>query len=69
MAARGHEAGDVRHVDHERRADGVGDLGEALEVDDARVGRGAGDDHPGAVPLGELRHDVVVDAFRLGSTP
>ena len=28
--------GEVRHVDQEDRADGIGDLAEALEVDDAR---------------------------------
>jgi hypothetical protein len=34
-AARGDEAGEVRHVDHQQRADLVGDLAEALEVEDA----------------------------------
>ena len=66
VAAGGHEAGDVGHVHHEGGAHGMGDLGEALEVDDARVGRGTGDDHLGAVLLGERRHGVVVNALRLG---
>ena len=44
MRAAGHEAGEVRHVDHQLGADLVGDLAEAAEVDDARIGRAAGDD-------------------------
>ena len=35
----------MRHVDHEIGADRVGDLAEALEVEHARIGRKAGDDH------------------------
>ena len=63
MAARRHEAGDVRHVDHEVGAHGVRDLREALEVDDARVGGGAGDDDLGLFGLGLLGDGVVVDAL------
>jgi hypothetical protein len=33
MHAAGDEAGEVRHVDHEQRADLVGDRAEAREVD------------------------------------
>ena len=44
MHAAGDEAGEVRHVDHEIGADAVGDLAEALEVPEARIGRAAGDD-------------------------
>ena len=36
---------DVRHVDHEVRADRVRDPAEALPVDDARIRREAGEDH------------------------
>jgi hypothetical protein len=43
--ARGHQAGDVRHVDHQVRAHRVRDLAEALEVEHARIRREAGDDH------------------------
>jgi hypothetical protein len=39
----GNQTGVVRHVDHEDGADFPGHLGEALEVDAQRVGRGAGD--------------------------
>ena len=44
MRAAGDEAGEMRHVDHQIGADFVADLAEALEVDDARIGRAAGDD-------------------------
>ena len=44
MRAAGDESGEMRHVDHQIGADLVGDLAEALEIDDARIGRAAGDD-------------------------
>jgi hypothetical protein len=43
VQAGGDEAGEVGHVDHEQRADLVGDLAEGLEVELARVGRPAGE--------------------------
>ena len=55
------EAGDVRHVDEEVRADAVGDRAEALPVDDARIRREAGDDHPRPMLLRELLDLRVVD--------
>jgi hypothetical protein len=41
----GDQPGEVRHVDHQRRADLVGDLAHLGEVHPARVGRVAGDQH------------------------
>ena len=38
MHARRHQAGDVRHVHQEDRAHRIGDLAEAREIDDARIG-------------------------------
>ena len=55
----------MRHVDHELRADRVGDLAEALPVDDARVGRRAGDDELGLVLVREALGRVVVDELGL----
>ena len=71
MRAAGHEAGEMRHVDHEIGADLVGDLAEAAEIDDARIGRAAGDDDFRLVLLGEpldLVHvdEVVVAAHAIG---
>ena len=43
--------GDVRHVHQEHRAHRIGDLAEAREIDNARIGAGAGDDHLGLVLL------------------
>ena len=62
MRAAGDEAGEMRHVDHQVGADLVGDLAEAAEVDDARIGRAAGDDHLRPVLLGEPLDLVHVDA-------
>ncbi len=61
----------MRHVDHQIGADRVGDLAEAAEIDDARIGRAAGDDHLGPVLFGEpfdLLHvdEVVVAAHPIG---
>jgi hypothetical protein len=59
------QAGVVRHVDPEDRADFLGDLGEALEVDAQRVGRGAGDDDLRLVLTRQRFHLVVIDLFLL----
>ena len=69
MCARCDESGDVRHVDHQHRADLLGDVGEALEVDDARIRRSTGDDHLGTVLLGQALHLVVVDGLGLHVQP
>ena len=56
----------MRDVCHETRADTGGDLGNALPIDDARVGRSAGNDQPGSVLVCERRHAVVVDDLGFG---
>ncbi len=56
-----HETGDVRHIHHQQGADTVGDPAETLEVDDARVGAGAGHDHLGPNLDRQLLQGVVVD--------
>ena len=53
------------HVDHQIRADGVRDLAHALEVDEAGIGAGAGDEDPRLDLLGPLLNEVVVDALGL----
>ena len=55
------EPGEVRHVDHQQRADLVGDLPEAREVELARVGRPAGEDQLRPVLAGDARDLVHVD--------
>ena len=67
MLVRGDEAGEVRHVDHQLRADRVGDLAEGGEVEVARVGRAAGDDHLRPVLVGEPRDLVHVDEVVLAA--
>ena len=66
VQARRDEARDVGHVDHEQRADLVGDLPEGGEVDDPRVRRRAGDDELRPVLLRQPPHLVEVDALGLG---
>src|SRR3546814_4784514 len=58
----GHQAGEVRQVDQEVGADLVGDLAEAREVDEARIGRAAGDDELRLVLERQLLDLVEVDA-------
>src|SRR3546814_9332553 len=58
----GHQAGEVRPVDHEVGADLVGDLAEAREVDEERIGRAAGDDELRLVLERQLFDLVEVDA-------
>ena len=62
MHAAGNQPGEMRHVDHQIGADRVGNLAEAAEIDDARIGRAAGDDHFGPVLARELLHLLEVDA-------
>ena len=61
MHAAGHKAGEMRHVDHQVGADIVGDLAEAAEIDDARIGGAAGDDHLRPMLFGEPLDLVHVD--------
>ena len=67
VLAGGDEAGEVGHVDHQLRADRVGDLAERGEVELARVGRPAGDDHLRPVLVGEPRDLVHVAAVVLAA--
>ncbi len=59
--AAGDQAGDVRHVHHQRRADALGDRAHPREIDHARIGAGAGDDHLRLVLIGELLELLVID--------
>ena len=61
MESRRHESGDVRHIDHQIRADFVSDLAETLEIDRARVSAGAGNDHFRPALLRDLQHIVIID--------
>src|SRR5207244_5125313 len=65
------EPGEVGNDDHQRATDAIGDLAEAAEVDYARIGRTAGDDHLRPVlrrePLDLVEIDaVVVTAHAIG---
>ena len=67
MDAAGDEAGEVRHVHHQIRADRIGDLAEALEVPDARISRAAGKDQLRFVLLGDTLDLVVVEQLVLAA--
>jgi hypothetical protein len=59
VQARGHQTGEMRHVDQEVSPHGIGDFPHLRKVDDARDGRAAGDDHLRLV-LGRQGLDLVV---------
>ncbi len=61
MHAARDQAGEVRHVHHEQRADFLRDRGERGEVDDARVRAPARDDQLGLLRPRQVAHLVVVD--------
>ncbi len=65
MQPGGDETGEVRHVDHQQRADLVGDLAEAREVELARVGRPAGQQQLRPALAGDARDLVHVDQAAL----
>jgi hypothetical protein len=64
MHASGDEPGEVRHVHQVERANLVGDLPHAGEVDGARIGRASADDELGLLAHGDGFHLVIVE--RLG---
>ena len=64
MRATGNKACEVRHVDHQDRADLVGDLAESGEIELARIGRMAGDQQFRTVLQGEFADGRVVEQFR-----
>ena len=66
MEPGGHQAGDVSHVHEQVGPHLVGDLREALEVNDTGVSGGTGDDHFGAVTSGQISNLVIVDAVGHG---
>ena len=64
--ARSDQTADVRHIDHQVRADGIGDLTEACKVDHARIRARTGDDELRANLLGRARKRLIVDGLGLG---
>ena len=65
VQARGDEAREVGHVDHQQGAHLVGDLAEAGEVQHARVGGPAGEQHLRPALAGDPRDLVHVDEAAL----
>ncbi len=61
VRAAGDEAGEVGDVEHQQRADLVGDRAERFGLEAARVARRADDDHLRAVLEGELADVVDLD--------
>ena len=61
VLARRDEPGEMGHVDHECRANLVGDGTEARKVDVARIGRTAGDDQGRLMLLGQSLYLVEID--------
>ena len=61
VLARRDQPGEMRHVDEQHRADLVADRAEAGEIEVARVGRAAGDDHLRPMLLGKPLDLVEID--------
>lgn len=65
MGARSDQAGDMGHIDHKARAHTVRDCRHALEIDGARICRGASHDQARTMLFGQAPQLVVVDGLRL----
>ncbi len=63
MRASGNQSGEVRHVNQVERANFVGDLAHAREVDEARIGAASADDQLRLLALSDLLQIVVVDGL------
>ena len=63
MHAARNQSGEVRHVHQVERADFVGNLPHAREINDSRIGAAAADDHLGALFFGKLFQVVVIDGL------
>jgi hypothetical protein len=67
--ASSNQSGKVRHIDHIKGADFIGDGTHPGEVDDAGIGAAAADDQLGMLALSDLLELIVIDGFRiLGDT-
>ena len=64
MRAAGDQSREMRHVDQKERADFVGDLAHAGEVDGARISAASANDQLRTLLLGQLFECIVVDRFR-----
>ena len=62
----GYQTRDMRHIDHQVRADLIGNLAEALEVDCAGICGRAADDHLGLAFLRDLKHLIIIDTMGFG---
>ena len=61
VKTRGDQSRNMRHVDQQQGADRIGNFAETREIQFARVGAAAGDDHFRLVLSGDLRHLVEID--------
>jgi len=66
MGATGDQTGEMRHIDHEIGPDLVGDRTELREIDDARIGRTAGNDQARLMLQRQATHVVIIDQVRIG---
>src|SRR5579859_1553060 len=67
--AGGNQPRDMRHVDEQISADGIGDGAETRPVDDARIRRKTGHDHLRAMFLRQALHLIVIDDAGFGHDP
>ena len=62
--ARGNQTGDMRHIDHQHCADGIGDLAQRGEIDLPRICARTGNDHFRLALLREIANIVVIQPLR-----
>ena len=67
MRPAGDQTGEMCHVDHQIRADAIGDRAEAGKIDGARIGAATGDDQPRPMLFGLPLHFVEIDARVVGA--
>ena len=65
MNATRHQAGEVRHVNEQVRADRIRDLSHAGEIPETRIGAAAANDDARLFPLCQILEHVVVERFRV----
>jgi len=56
-----HQTGKMRHIDHEQRTDGIGDLAKPREIDDPWISRAAGNDQFRLVLVGQPLDLFIID--------
>ena len=63
MHPTGDKPGDMRSIEHQQRANFIGDLADGCRVDNARISSGASDDHLWALTQCDFAHLIHINTF------